>query len=205
MRGGVACERVRAQEAESGEKEKEGAEEEKTYGYFEARRTEIVRADGDKRAPSADVMVEAVLQVEERVVCAIVEGAVAQHRGHDVWADLRRLRLNSHDERGARLRREQRELRRALLLKEDIECTCQTLEAENVIPVGWDLDLVDNLLSRFSGTGACLGRLHLLCHHFVELNAKLVAKILEFILGEFTSKSRKERVASNCAKKTAWM
>ena len=83
-------------------------------------RVEVVRADRDERAPPAHIVVHAVLEVEEGVVRALVEGAIAQHRAHNERPDLRRRRLDGHREQPAFRRRQMRVLGPRRVLEEDV-------------------------------------------------------------------------------------
>ena len=157
---------------------------------------EVMGADGDEGAPTADVVVQPILQVEERVVRPVVELAVAQHGTDDVRPDLRRRRLYRHRVRPLSRWLEQRVLGPSTVAHEDVKGTCHALEAQDVVPVGWHLDLVDDLLAGHLTT-AGLGDLDGLRDDLIELDAEFEAQVLEFVLGERPPERGKQRVTSN--------
>mmetsp|Transcript_31483 Transcript_31483/g.82249 ORF Transcript_31483/g.82249 Transcript_31483/m.82249 type:complete len:210 (+) Transcript_31483:933-1562(+) len=159
-------------------------------------RVEIVSADRHQRPSPAHVVVHAVLQVEERVVRAVVERAVAQDSADDERANLSRLGLDRHFQQTTGRRRQQRVLGLFGVLEEDVQRARHPLETEDVVAIGWYFDFVYGLhLLLACVTATRLGHLDRLLNDLVELNAKLKAQILEFILGELAAKRLEEGIA----------
>ena len=115
-----------------------------------------MRADRHQRPPSADVMMQPVLQVEEGIVRPLVQTYIPEHRTEHIRPDGARRQLDVHLE--ARRRAAQRVLGRLRHTGEDGERTLQPFEAQNVITVRWDLNLIDDFLSP-AGLPARLGPL----------------------------------------------
>lgn len=53
-----------------------------------------MRSDGNKRALPADVLMQFVLKVDERVVASFIEMNAAEHGAHYKWTDEQRFRTN---------------------------------------------------------------------------------------------------------------
>lgn len=110
---------------------------------------EVVGADGDEGALTAQVLVELVLEVDEAVIRGLVQRHAAQDGGDDERPHERRLRLDrhalaaGHDGVGGR----------GAAAEEDVQSTRDALEAQHVVPVRRDVDLVDDVLTRARGTG----------------------------------------------------
>ena len=92
---------------------------------------EIVRADGHEGSPAADVLVQLILQVDERVVAGLVELDAAKHGAHDERADEHRLGFLNHllPRRAVRWF-DHAKHRRGLHAAEDVERPGDTLHAE---------------------------------------------------------------------------
>mmetsp|Transcript_47350 Transcript_47350/g.78863 ORF Transcript_47350/g.78863 Transcript_47350/m.78863 type:complete len:306 (+) Transcript_47350:750-1667(+) len=101
---------------------------------------EIVRSDRDERPLPADVLVELVLDVNEALHVDGVEGDVAEDGAHDERTDGRDAGLDVHAER----RRGCLEDRGLFLLEEDLQGRRDAFQAQEVIPVGSNFNLVDD-------------------------------------------------------------
>lgn len=130
-----------------------------TVGRAHLEGVEVVRADRNERALPAQVLVELVLEVDEAVVRRLVEGDPPEDGRDDKRPDERRLRLDG-ESLGAR---DDGVRRRGRAAEEDGEGARDALEAEHVVPVGGDVDLVDDLLvgADLADTCAALLALHL--------------------------------------------
>mmetsp|Transcript_25811 Transcript_25811/g.55293 ORF Transcript_25811/g.55293 Transcript_25811/m.55293 type:complete len:252 (+) Transcript_25811:1391-2146(+) len=146
---------------------------------------QVVRADGDERPLAAQVLVQLVLQVDEGLVRLLGEGDPAQRGAHDVRANERRLRLDVHGLNLVALRDVVHEGRRGLLLEEDAQRARDALDAEQVVAVGRDVDLVDDflvLVHLVVGQAQLLPHHLLLRRHVVQLDAELEAQVLELLI-----------------------
>lgn len=103
-------------------------------------RIQVVRADGDKLALATQVLVQLVLEVDERLVLELVQRAgQSQHCTSEHWAQrgCRRLDVHLLELRGCR-----QGIRRCLLLvQEDTESTREAFNAQKIVAVSRDLNL----------------------------------------------------------------
>lgn len=118
---------------------------------------EVVRANCHERALPAQVLVELVLEVDEAVVRGLVKGDPPEDGRDDERPDQRRLRLDGEalGARGDDVRG------RGRAAEEDGEGARDALEAEHVVPVRGDVDLVDDLLVGADLTDGCAALLAL--------------------------------------------
>ena len=98
-----------------------------------------------KLSTSADVLVQLVLQVDERVVCSNIEFDVSDHTPHDKWSHFRDFWLHSDLHQFLVL---VLDLKARQLVKTQVasERSSNSLNAEQIISVGCNFDLVYHLL-----------------------------------------------------------
>ena len=106
---------------------------------------QIMSSHGSKLPSSADVLMQLVLQVNERVVCGNIEFDVTDHTPHDKWSHLRHFWLHSdlHQFLVLVLDLKARQLVKTQVASE--RCS-DSLNAEQIVPIGCNFDLVDHLL-----------------------------------------------------------
>ena len=166
-------------------------------------RAEVVRADGDERAPAADVLVQLILEIDERVVASLVELDAAEHGAHDEGPDEQGLRLLDHllPRRAVRWLQHPEHGRR-FHPAEHVQGAGDALHAEKIVAVGGDVDLVDLLVLRVvairAGRAALAQELVLdllLGGDLVELDAELEAQLVELLLGVLLAEATHELIA----------
>eukprot|EP00162_Nutomonas_longa_P013506 comp21596_c0_seq1/m.47541 comp21596_c0_seq1/g.47541 ORF comp21596_c0_seq1/g.47541 comp21596_c0_seq1/m.47541 type:complete len:691 (+) comp21596_c0_seq1:130-2202(+) len=141
---------------------------------------EVMCANRNQSAASAQRKVQLLLELKERVVAVRVKRDAAQHRSNNERTDLLGPRANRDLLRSGNRRKS---LGR-VLGQEHTQRTRETLEAQQIIAVCRDLDLVQHLV------GKCLcvqnTRLSpvdfLLRRDIVELNAELEAQLIEALV-----------------------
>lgn len=100
---------------------------------------EIVGANSDKRAVSANVCVQLILERNEGIVATLIKLDAAQNGTGNVLTHLRGLGL--HGDGDELLRLGELVLGELFAAKEDVEGARDTLKAEHVVSVGGNLDL----------------------------------------------------------------
>ena len=126
---------------------------------------------------------EFVLQIDERVVVCNVEIDVTQDATHDTRADICGLSLDddfSHrGSRGLDL-----ETGKSLQTQVDFEGSGDAFNAEQVVPVSSNLNLVDVLFGEVHVVASAIdaGHLHLVSGAVFQLHAEFEAQILEVVV-----------------------
>mmetsp|Transcript_17156 Transcript_17156/g.27056 ORF Transcript_17156/g.27056 Transcript_17156/m.27056 type:complete len:665 (+) Transcript_17156:249-2243(+) len=124
---------------------------------------QVVGADGHVLALAADVLVQLVLQVDEALVPARVEGHPAQDRAHHVRPQSAHRFFHDHllARRRAACWLHYLVGRRGLLAEEHAQRPGEALQAEEVVPVGRDVNFVNDFFREpFFCTRALLFRGH---------------------------------------------
>mmetsp|Transcript_206 Transcript_206/g.211 ORF Transcript_206/g.211 Transcript_206/m.211 type:complete len:307 (+) Transcript_206:1049-1969(+) len=146
---------------------------------------QIVRAHGCECPSAANILMQLILQVDEGVVGGDVEADIPKHASHHAWADSLRLRLDDDF------------LKTIGLILDGVsggdlgseigaEGSSNALDAEEVIPVGGDLDLVDILLGDVEGVAVAIDavHLHLFGRAMLQLHTEVEAQVLKLVLSE---------------------
>ena len=143
---------------------------------------------------------ELVLKIDEGVVARLVELDAAEHRAHDERTHEHRLGLLDHLlARCAAGRLHQTEHGGRAPTHEHVQRFGDALQAEQVVAVGGDVDLVDDVVGgvvrvhrvRAEELGAHL----LLRRHLVELDPELEAQLVELLLGVGLAERGEELIA----------
>ena len=160
----------------------------------------IVRADGHQRPLSAEVAMELILQIDEGGIPLGGEGDVPQNRTDDKGPDRGgRFLLDRH---GFHLVGRRLGVDRCLhVAQENFERTAQSLDAQQIVPVGGNVNLVNH--GRTQRIDLILGQLDrggfqcLLPFRgdLVELHPKLEAKLVEGLVGVRSADVREQIVA----------
>ena len=160
----------------------------------------VVRADGHQGPLPAEVAMELILQIDEGGVPLGGEGDVPQNGTHDKGTDRRGSFLL--DRHGFHLVGRRRFIHGCLhVAEENFERPAQTLDAEQIVPVGRNVDLVnDGRAQRLDLILGQLGRrgfqgLLPFGGNLVELHSKLEAKLVEGLVGVRSADVREEIVA----------
>ncbi|EJK64431.1 hypothetical protein THAOC_14832, partial [Thalassiosira oceanica] len=137
----------------------------------------------------AEVAVELVLKLDEALVPLGVERDVPEHRADHVRADRVDVRLHHrHGAGGLVARLEDLVGRRVHVAQEDLQRAGYPLDAQEVVPVRRDVDLVNHLVGQRGDLilrqlhRLRLGRLLPLGGHLVELHAELEAQLVELVV-----------------------
>mmetsp|Transcript_6650 Transcript_6650/g.13855 ORF Transcript_6650/g.13855 Transcript_6650/m.13855 type:complete len:201 (+) Transcript_6650:942-1544(+) len=162
---------------------------------------QVVRPDGHQRAVPAQVPVELVLQVDERIVPLRRERHAPEDAADHVRTDGGRGRA-VHDHRvGAGDAPHHGGL--DVVAREDAEGAGEALDAQQVVPVGGEVDFVHHL----RGPG---GQLHRVRHgarrerflvflpfrrHVVQFDAVFEAQLVEFLVTIITAQGRVQQGA----------
>ena len=164
-------------------------------------RIEIVRPDRHQGALPAQIAVELVLQFDEGLVAGLVEGDVPQYRAHHVRPDG--VGVGFEDRHGLRSGREHLVLRRVHVPQEHLQAPRDALDAQQVVPVGGHVDLVNDLVAE--RRQLLLGELDRigfrgllpLRRDLVELHAELEGELVELLVGVGPPEVGEEGVAGD--------
>jgi len=157
-------------------------------GCVRCKLVQIVRAHRSECSLAADIVVQFVLQVNERVVVFEVKRHVAQNTSNHVWANFLSLLLNY-------------DLMEFLDMvfyritggladaKIGPKSLADTLQAKQVVAVGGDFNLVDDFFADVN----CIAIVVVPCHlHFLgrpdlQLDTVLEAKVFKLLISEFSA------------------
>lgn len=151
---------------------------------------EVVGTHGHERSVTGKVLVQLVLQTNERVVALLRELDVAEDGTGDEGADLEGFGVDGDDLLLSVLGLDNAVVGGCHAAEEDVEVHGDTFEAQHVVAVGGDFDLELWRLLHAIDNGALI-----LLGVFVELDAVLEAEIFEFVLGVSVTEGRRSAVS----------
>jgi len=146
---------------------------------------EIMSTHGSKSSSSADVLMQLVLQVNERVIRLQIESDVAENATNNEWSDFLSLRLNIdlHEIITLVLDSVSGHL---LNIKVRSEASNNSLEAKHIVSVGSNFNLEYLFLRDINVITTMINTVHLHFGGITEFNFDTIleTKILEFLIGE---------------------
>lgn len=143
----------------------------------------VMGTHGAEHSSSADVLVELVLEVDERVVGLDVKRYVAQNARRDILSNRGSLLL--HDNLLQLLGLGHSESGQLLVVQVASQGHSDTFKAEEVVSIGWNLDLVNDRVFHvdISTCSVDPGHLHFLSSSDFHFESIIEAEVFEFFVG----------------------